>query len=142
MKTIIRPSPISGTITAPSSKSSMQRACAAALLSEGITTILQPGSSNDDLAALDVIRILGAEILSHAPHELVIKSKGVQPVAGSINCGESGLGIRMFTPLAALSSRQLVINGTGSLLKRPMHFFDEIFPKLGISISSAKAISA
>ena len=46
----------------PRSKSSMQRACAGALLRKGITEIHQPGNSNDDLAALDVIQKLGAVI--------------------------------------------------------------------------------
>jgi 3-phosphoshikimate 1-carboxyvinyltransferase len=114
----------------------MQRACAAALLSKGTTTIINPGSSNDDVAALDVVTKLGAQIVSKTSDEIVIKSNGVNPVSSGINCGESGLGIRMFTPLAALSANPLTIEGTGSLLKRPMHFFDEIFPQLGISISS------
>ncbi|MBL7697665.1 MAG: 3-phosphoshikimate 1-carboxyvinyltransferase [Chitinophagaceae bacterium] len=132
----INPSGVSGTVVAPASKSSMQRACAAALLSKGTTTIKNPGSSNDDLAALDVIEKLGARIISNTTHEIVIESDGVAPVSSAINCGESGLGIRMFTPLAALSKKQLTINGSGSLLKRPMHFFDEIFPKIGIQVKS------
>lgn len=136
MVVTISPSSISGKVQAPASKSSMQRACAAALLSKGTTTILNPGSSNDDLAALDVVSKLGAHIISKTNDEIVFKSNGVAPVSSSINCGESGLGIRMFTPLAALSNKPLTINGTGSLLKRPMHFFDEIFPKIGIEISS------
>jgi 3-phosphoshikimate 1-carboxyvinyltransferase len=53
-----------------------------------------------------------------------------------MNCGESGLGIRMFTPIAALSDQTITIEGKGSLLKRPMHFFDTIFPNLGIQIQS------
>src|SRR4026208_1414896 len=100
----IHPSLISGKVQAPASKSSMQRACAAALLSKGTTTILNPGYSNDDLAALDVISKLGAHIITKTNDEIIIKSNGVDPVSSSINCGESGLGIRMFTPLAALSA--------------------------------------
>ncbi|MFN5931070.1 MAG: 3-phosphoshikimate 1-carboxyvinyltransferase, partial [Sphingobacteriales bacterium] len=53
-----------------------------------------------------------------------------------LDCGESGLGIRMFTPIAALSPEKLTITGSGSLKMRPMNFFDEIFPLLGIQISS------
>ena len=136
MVVTIFPSSVSGKVQAPASKSSMQRACAAALLSKGTTTILNPGSSNDDLAALDVVSKLGAQIISKTNNEIIIKSNGIAPVSSSVNCGESGLGIRMFTPLAALSNKPLTINGTGSLLKRPMHFFDEIFPKIGIEISS------
>ena len=136
MVVTIHPSEIAGSLQAPASKSSMQRACAAALLSHGTTTILNPGSSNDDIAALDVISKLGARLVTRSEKEIKVSSDGVVPVSSSINCGESGLGIRMFTPLAALSKELLTINGTGSLLKRPMHFFDDIFPKLGIEISS------
>lgn len=138
MVVTIQPSDVSGNILAPASKSSMQRACAAALLSKGTTTILNPGNSNDDLAALDVIQKLGARIISESKEQIVVESSGVQPVSSAINCGESGLGIRMFTPLAALSEKALSIEGTGSLLTRPMHFFDEIFPKLGVKITSNK----
>jgi 3-phosphoshikimate 1-carboxyvinyltransferase len=136
----IQPSVISGTIMAPASKSSMQRACALALLAEGETTLLNPGKSNDDLAALDIIQNLGAIIFTKEDGNLLIKSSKNPPLggggAGSFNCGESGLGIRMFTPIAALSSNEIIINGTGSLLNRPMHFFDEIFPQLSISVQS------
>lgn len=114
----------------------MQRACAAALLHEGETVISNPGNSNDDMAALDVIQKLGAVITRKTAEQIAVESKGVRPVSGEMNCGESGLGIRMFTPIAALSKQSITINGTGSLVTRPMDFFDEIFPKLGISIQS------
>ena len=132
----IQPGKISGNIDAPTSKSSMQRACAAALLNDGKTIIGNPGRSNDDLAALGVIDNLGAKVLQQSTNELVIESEGVKPVSREMNCGESGLGIRMFAPIAALSDQEIIINGTGSLLSRPMDFFDQIFPKLGIEIES------
>jgi 3-phosphoshikimate 1-carboxyvinyltransferase len=131
----IHPSGVTGKILSPRSKSSMQRACAAALLRKGITEIHKPGNSNDDLAALDVISKLGA-VTETQGNMIRIQSQGVQPVSSQVHCGESGLGIRMFTPIAALSSRALEITGTGSLVTRPMHFFDEIFPQLGIQIKS------
>ena len=135
MRAIVYPSKISGSQVAPASKSSMQRACAAALLHHGQTRILNPGHSNDDLAAIDVIQNLGAIVTKHTGH-LQISSKGVCPIGPEMNCGESGLGIRMFTPIAALSSQSITIQGKGSLVRRPMHFFDDIFPSLSIQIQS------
>ena len=132
----IQPSLIKGTLQAPASKSSMQRACAAALLRRGVTVLHNPGHSHDDLAALDTIQKLGARVEGGKDGTLTISSKGVDPVSELINCGESGLGVRMFTPIAALSGKPLVINGKGSLLTRPLHFFDDIFPQLGIRIHS------
>lgn len=131
----IQPSDISGEIVAPASKSSMQRACALALLAEGETVLLNPGKSNDDLAAVDIIQKLGA-VIEAKKDSMIVRSNTLNGFSGELNCGESGLGIRMFTPIAALSSGEITITGTGSLSKRPMHFFDEIFPKLGISIQS------
>ncbi len=135
MVVTIHPSHISGMLQAPASKSSMQRACALALLHDGETTIVNPGKSNDDLAALDIIQKLGASI-EIKNEELIINNGGLKIIPGEIKCGESGLGIRMFTPIAALLSEEIIVTGTGSLLNRPMHFFSEIFPQLGVSIQS------
>ena len=135
MRAVVHPSNITGSIKAPRSKSDMQRACAASLLHNGTTMIKDPGRSNDDKAALDVISKLGASI-NDQNDIITVVSNGVSPKNNEINCGESGLGIRMFTPIAALSSKKLTISGIGSLVNRPMNFFDEIFPQLGIDISS------
>jgi 3-phosphoshikimate 1-carboxyvinyltransferase len=137
MIAIIQPSQLSGTIHAAASKSSMQRACAAALLTVGETILVNPGKSNDDLAAIDVIRKLGAAIENDTEGNLVIRSSGIHPKNNEVNCGESGLGIRMFTPIAALSAEPITLTGTGSLLTRPMDFFDEILPKLGVKVQSS-----
>ncbi len=131
----VHPNKLTGVQVAPASKSSMQRACAAALLHQGTTKILNPGHSNDDLAAIDVIQKLGATVKVDST-EMHVQSNGVRPIGPDMNCGESGLGIRMFTPIAALSNHAITIQGQGSLVKRPMHFFDEIFPSLGIEIQS------
>jgi 3-phosphoshikimate 1-carboxyvinyltransferase len=131
----IHPSGLSGPVQAPASKSSMQRACAAALLHMGETHIHNPGHSNDDKAALDIIERLGARIDDRG-ELLIIHSEGIQPRKEEISCGESGLSIRMFTPLAALSSKQITITGTGSLLSRPMDFFDVIFPQLNVQVQT------
>ena len=143
MRATVYPNTLRGEQVAPASKSSMQRACAAALLHRGTTRILNPGHSNDDLAAIDVIQKLGAIVKTEDASKekinstsIIVHSNGVQPIGDTMNCGESGLGIRMFTPIAALSDQSITVEGIGSLLKRPMHFFDTIFPKLGIEIQS------
>ncbi|MFL9484487.1 3-phosphoshikimate 1-carboxyvinyltransferase [Chitinophagaceae bacterium LWZ2-11] len=135
MKVTVSPSNISGNVHAPASKSSMQRACAAALVRKGESIINNPGISNDDKAALKVIQALGATIALEN-NVLKVTSNGINAVNNEVSCGESGLGIRMFAPLVALNNKTITINGEGSLLKRPMDFFDEIFPQLGIKITS------
>jgi 3-phosphoshikimate 1-carboxyvinyltransferase len=145
MITTIQPGGLKGTILAPASKSSMQRACAAALLRAGETVIHHPGYSNDDKAALRVIQALGAKVETQADGSLLVKSAGTVGAravagevggAGEVNCGESGLGLRMFAPIIGLSDHVIRVVGEGSLLKRPMDFFDEVFPQLGIRVVS------
>jgi 3-phosphoshikimate 1-carboxyvinyltransferase len=137
VKVTIHPSQLSGTIQANASKSSMQRACAAALLTKGKSVLNNPGHSNDDKAAIGIIRALGAWVETENG-ELKVESGGVNPISDSINCGESGLSIRMFTPIVALSDKEIAINGSGSLTTRPMDFFDEILPQLDVKIRSNK----
>jgi 3-phosphoshikimate 1-carboxyvinyltransferase len=136
----IQPSTIAGTITAPASKSSMQRASALALLAGGETQLFNPGKSNDDMAALEIIQELGATVANNADGSLTVKAPGNSFTGSSINCGESGLSIRMFAAIAALQDREITINGTGSLLTRPMHFFDEVFPQLGVTVRSNEGL--
>ncbi|MFT4153828.1 3-phosphoshikimate 1-carboxyvinyltransferase [Parafilimonas sp.] len=127
-----------GGVHAPASKSSMQRACAAALVRKGESIIRNPGKSNDDIAGLNVIKALGATVNENDDGSLQIISNGVKPVSSVVNNGEAGLGIRMFTPIVALSNDEMLINGEGSLLTRPMDFFDEVMPQLGVEIASNK----
>ena len=101
MKVTIQPSKLSGAIQANASKSSMQRACAAALLTKGKTILHNPGHSNDDKAAIGIIKALGAWV-EIEEGELKIESGGVNPILDSINSGESGLSIRMFTPIVGV----------------------------------------
>jgi 3-phosphoshikimate 1-carboxyvinyltransferase len=137
MKAIVSPSHVSGTLTIPASKSAMQRACAAALIRKGTTILNNPGISADDQAALQIIQQLGAQVQTE--NGLVrITSQGINPVADAISCGESGLSVRMFTSIAALSTKELTVTGSGSLLKRPLNFFDEVLPRLGVECTSSQ----
>lgn len=144
MQVTVKPSNISGNIFAPASKSSMQRACAAALVSKGQSIIQNPGTSNDDKAALGVIQALGATVEQNKGGSITVNAdkflSQASPLGGglegAVNCGESGLGIRMFAPIISLHPYPITINGEGSLLIRPMDFFDEVLPQLGVKITS------
>jgi 3-phosphoshikimate 1-carboxyvinyltransferase len=53
-----------------------------------------------------------------------------------VNVGESGLSMRMFAPIAGLFNYDIIFTGEGSILKRPMNFFDEILPLLDVEVNS------
>ena len=116
----IHPSKLKGAITIAPSKSVMQRVCAAALLHKGTTIIHNPGKSNDDVAAIQIIQQLGATITINE-NNIEIVSKGIQPKTTTINCGESGLSARMFASIIALHDEQIELTGNGSLNKRSLH---------------------
>jgi 3-phosphoshikimate 1-carboxyvinyltransferase len=134
MKAIIEPGKINGVVMAPPSKSMTQRVYAAALLHRGNTTIHNAGYSDDENAALQIIRQLGAKIISEKGHTMHIASNGLTPVSASVVCEESGLAARLFTPIAGTCDCPLLIEGKGSLLRRPMHEFGEVLPALNVSL--------
>jgi 3-phosphoshikimate 1-carboxyvinyltransferase len=134
MQAIIDPGFIQGEIHLPASKSMMQRVCAAALLHHGKTIIYNPGNSNDDKAALHIIQQLGAKVSYKDNNIIEIESDGIKPIATEIHCGESGLSARLFIAIASLSSQDLYITGSGSLLQRPMTELMNLLPQLGVTI--------
>ncbi len=141
MQKIIKPGIIEGVVQAPPSKSIMQRLCAAALLHYGKTIIHNPGNCEDDCTAIEIIKRLGAKVNQDSNGKIIIKGNPFLEIQEHIsddpillNCNESGLSMRMFTPIASLSSKHFVMNGTGSLLQRPIGFFDEVLPPMGVKV--------
>jgi 3-phosphoshikimate 1-carboxyvinyltransferase len=137
----VTPSSVSGKIKVPPSKSSMQRACAAALITPGTTIIDNFGNSNDEKAALDIVSKLGATIdkvsnkLAITSHDFIFRSQFPEKNV-ILNVGESGLSMRMFAPIAGLFNYDITFTGEGSILKRPMNFFDEILPMIDVEVNS------
>ncbi|MBK7709657.1 MAG: 3-phosphoshikimate 1-carboxyvinyltransferase [Bacteroidales bacterium] len=135
MERCVEPSEIKGQIKAPASKSMSQRAIAAALLADGQSTIFNPSYCDDSLAAMSIACGLGAR-LDPKPGELIIKGGRILKEE-KLNCGESGLAIRMFSPIAALYPVEITLVGANSLKKRPMGMIDEALSQLGVKCSTS-----
>jgi 3-phosphoshikimate 1-carboxyvinyltransferase len=134
MQKIVSPAKVSGSVQAPASKSVAQRAIAIASLCSGTSAILHPGHCDDVVAAIDVCRQLGAEI---TPEGDGIKVKGgIKPPRQPLMCGESGLGVRMFSAIAATLDREVVLTGHGSLMRRPMQIIEQSLAALGVQCST------
>jgi len=137
MKTI-SPSLIKGTITAPPSKSEMIRAVAASLLASGVSEILNPSFCDDALASFGIAEAFGADITMRSDQVRVkgYGGPGEKKIGkNTANCFESGLCIRMFTPIAGLTDEEIILEGSGSILKRPMQM-DGIMNALGAQCST------
>ena len=116
---LVTPSTVKGTVAAPPSKSMMGRTVAATLLADGISVIKNPSFCDDARTALDIIGALGA-VMSEG-EKLAIRGTGKRlfyPKKGSLDCRESGLCMRMFTPIAALLDREVALSASGSLRRR------------------------
>ena len=131
MKRLVRPSQVKGTLAAPASKSLAQRAIALASLAKGKSEVLQPGKSDDVLAAIDVCKALGAKI--RIDDDKLFIEGGISTPNKPLHCGESGLGIRMFSSIAATLNQPVMLTGNGSLTKRPMGIVEESIKALGAS---------
>ncbi len=138
MQKTIFPTYISGALTAPPSKSITQRAIAAAFLAKGASTLINPSFCDDSVAALEMVRKLGADIV---PGRDEITMLGGFMIRNQlINCGESGLAMRMFAPIAALHRKQITFMGEGSLLKRPVAMIGEALTQLGAGFESENGL--
>ncbi|MDO9341229.1 MAG: 3-phosphoshikimate 1-carboxyvinyltransferase [Bacteroidales bacterium] len=135
MERYVEPSGIKGQIKAPASKSMTQRSIAAALLADGQSIIHNPSYCDDSLAAMSIAVGLGARVEPKAD-ELKINGSGVLKES-KLNCGESGLAIRMFSPIAALYPAEITMVGANSLKKRPMFMIEEALNQLGVKCTSS-----
>lgn len=138
MKVSIQPGAINGHVAIPPSKSHSQRVLAAALLHNGETLVNNLGVSEDELAALGIIKHLGAsvtQLTNAAQAQTVIRSVGrIVPLANHISCGESGLATRLFAPIAATSSAPLRLEGHGSLLRRNLIAISQTLAQFGVHV--------
>ncbi|MFW6159725.1 MAG: 3-phosphoshikimate 1-carboxyvinyltransferase [Acidobacteriota bacterium] len=134
MKKLARCFEIKGKVEAPPSKSMMLRAVAFSLLTPGGSEILNSSTCQDSLAALSVARSLGAKVSSEKDRMVISREK--EPESRILDCGESGLALRMFAPVASIWTGEFVLTGSGSLMRRPVFMMEKPFRDLGVSFSS------
>lgn len=136
MERYVDPSAIEGTVNAPTSKSMTQRAIAAALLADGESIIYKPSYCDDSLAAMSIAVGLGARVEPQVNELKIVGSVTLKE--SKLNCGESGLAIRMFSPIAALYPTEITLVGANSLKKRPMVMIEEALNQLGVKCTSCE----
>jgi 3-phosphoshikimate 1-carboxyvinyltransferase len=139
MNITVSPSGICGTIEAPPSKSLTQRAIAAGLLAKGTTVIRNPSYCNDSLAAMSMAGELGAMV--HGEPDRITIEAGRKPSGPvTLNCTESGLALRMFSPVAALVTDRVTLTGKGSLMRRPVTMISQALGQLGVTVETTEGM--
>lgn len=128
----VKPSKLSGEITAPPSKSYTHRAFMIAALARGESKIVNPLLGLDTQATIDAVRALGAEITQEDDVWRVSGTGGkIKSRADMIDARNSGTTIRLMSAIAAISPKPVRLTGDESILKRPMGPLVEALEKLG-----------
>ena len=121
----IKKSKANGIISAPPSKSMAHRALICGALSGG-SKIENIEYSNDILATLDCLKMLGANIEKNGN---VINAGGLNPFDSSeatLNCQESGSTLRFMIPLCMLSNSKILLTGSERLFARNLTIYEQI----------------
>ena len=141
MEVIIEPSKLSGTVSAPPSKSCMHRALICAAAADRPTDIICSCLSKDTEATIRCLGALGAEI------EVSDSLVRVSPIdrdkendeALILDCNESGSTLRFMLPFAAALGKKCVFKGAERLGQRPLLPLCEALEKNGVSLSYKEA---
>lgn len=135
---IVKPSIISGRISAPPSKSYTHRAFAAALLAKGTSEIIEPLRARDTEATLRACMLLGASV-EDLGGRVRVRGGQLKTPEDIIDVENSGTTLRMFTAISALApGGYAVLTGDESIRKRPMAPLLAALRSLGVECWSSR----
>jgi 3-phosphoshikimate 1-carboxyvinyltransferase len=128
----VKPSKLSGGVTAPPSKSYTHRAFMVALLANGESRIASPLLGLDTEATIEAVRSMGAEVVQDGGVWRVHGTSGkLKPRTDMIDARNSGTTIRLMSAISALSPKQIRLTGDESILKRPIGPLVDALNELG-----------
>jgi len=127
---------LAGIVSIPSSKSDGQRALITAALSHGTSILRNVGQSDDEIAMLRNIKLIGASVVEDSDRVLKVTGVNSFPLHLDLNVGESGLGLRLLSGICAVQAGRHKLNGVGSILKRDQSFFERNLTRYGGHVSS------
>ena len=143
MKVRISKSALSGTVSAPPSKSMAHRMLISAGLCKGESKVHGIAPSEDILATLDCLKQIGASY-TYDGNTVIINGAADKETEGmrELYCRESGSTLRFFIPLCLLDGKQTTLSGTEKLLSRPLSVYESICKAQGIQYhNNGKAIT-
>lgn len=129
----IRPSHVSGTVTAPPSKSMAHRCLIAAALADGQSTVGNLAMSEDIKATIGSLASLGACVeVDGAVAEICGFDPSADGEAAKCFVNESGSTLRFMVPICLLSGRRIELYGANRLFERPLGVYEDICREHGI----------
>ena len=135
MNALIRPGTARGTVPAPPSKSMAHRLLICAALADRESIIRGVDPSEDILATADCLAALGASL---SWERNTVRVRGFDPRnSGSVvlRCRESGSTLRFMIPLCLLSGSSMRLEGSETLLSRPLSVYEDLCRDRGFLLS-------
>ena len=136
MNVKIIPSPLSGEVKIPPSKSAAHRALICAALSEGESRVTPFCTSKDLRATAECLRQLGLRVDATEDGYVVGREKASEKA--DLNFGESGSTARFLLPIAAALGVNATATGEGRLPERPMEIITSLLRAHEVKVSADK----
>ena len=134
MRALIQPGTARGTVAAPPSKSMAHRLLICAALAEGESTVRGVDPSQDILATADCLTALGASLTWEGD---TVRVRGCDPrkaAPATLYCRESGSTLRFMIPLCLLSGQPMRLEGSETLLSRPLSVYEDLCREQGLRL--------
>ncbi len=134
----VKKSQVKGIISVPGSKSHTIRAVAVATMAEGISVIHSPLESEDTRSCLKAAVLFGAKV-EETPECWRVTGTGgrFKDPGHTIDMGNSGTSLRIFSGLSALAGFKVTFDGDDSLRTRPMGPLLDALALLGVKTESS-----
>ena len=134
MRAVIQPGTARGTVAAPPSKSMAHRLLICAALAQGESVVRGVDPSEDILATSDCLTALGASLVWEGG---TVRIRGCDPRKASpavLRCRESGSTLRFMIPLCLLSGSPMRLEGSETLLFRPLSVYEDLCRAQGLTL--------
>ena len=135
MSITIKPTTLTGAVTAPPSKSMTHRHLITSALAEGVSLVEAPLRSDDTIATVDALRKLGITITDKGA-DWEVTGGTLTPPASILDCNESGTTLRLLTGLCSILAEPCTLTGAPSLQRRPNKPLLDALEQLGVKTTS------
>lgn len=126
MKVTIKKGLAKGRVDAPASKSMAHRLLICASLAKGKSKVSSLAFSEDILATIDCMKIMGTRFAVDGDAAVIDGVGGEILTSSDYCCRESGSTLRFIIPILMLSGKKQTLTGYGRLMKRPMSVYEKV----------------
>ena len=135
MNVLIRPGAARGAVAAPPSKSMAHRLLICAALADGESLVRGVDPSEDILATADCLSALGASLVREGTDLRVLGCDPRKAGPAVLRCRESGSTLRFMIPLCLLSGSLIRLEGSETLLSRPLSVYEDLCRDRGFTLN-------